>query len=123
MAATLSLYIGDYARAFFGYSESQSFVPSQDYTMPWTGYSVATPHLDSKSTYKALHWALASAQMATPTPTCTILFLPQCATHAHTSLLNHPWVHKLTTLPKQASPYLPRIPGCMGASSPNSPTT
>jgi len=80
------------------------------YSCQWTGMSVANPEYDSKEMYKAVTWAVHSAQ-ATDQPTLTIFVLPAWRGGSHTAYLK--WVHKrpdlckmLTTIPRKAFKFV-----------------
>ena len=79
------------------------------YQHHWTGCSIAHPTYTETGMHKAMRWAIASAQATNEQgqqdPTCTILILPNNPGGAYTSLLSHPMVHRLATVPRTLDPY------------------
>ena len=79
------------------------------YQHHWTGCSIAHPTYTETGMHKAMRWAIASAQATNEqgqqAPTCTILILPNSPGGAYTSLLSHPMVHHLATVPRTMDPY------------------
>ena len=76
------------------------------YTCQWTGYSVANPEYESKEMYKAVSWAVHSAQN-TETPTLTLFVLPAWTEGSNTAYMK--WAQKmpdtcrlLATIPRKS---------------------
>ena len=80
------------------------------YTCQWTGYSVANPEYESKEMYKAVSWAVHSAQN-TETPTLTLFVLPAWTEGSNTAYMK--WAQKmpdtcrlLATIPRKSFKFI-----------------
>jgi ribonuclease HI len=80
------------------------------YKYRWTGFSVANPEYDSKEMYKAVSWAVHSAQN-TKQPTLTVFVLPAWTDGSNTAYMK--WVRKrpttcrlLATIPKKCFKFV-----------------
>ena len=80
------------------------------YTCQWTGDSVANPEYESKEMYKAVSWAVHSAQN-TETPTLTLFVLPAWTEGSNTAYMK--WAQKmpdtcrlLATIPRKSFKFI-----------------
>ncbi len=76
-------------------------------SIAWGVPHAALPN-DEALLAKSLKWAILSAQQ--PHPCLTVLLLPSLPNAPHTKFLNHPCVHKLSTIPAR-KPCLQTING------------
>ena len=80
------------------------------YKCRWTGHSVANPEYDSKEMYKAVSWAVHSAEN-TGTPSVTVFVLPAWTEGSNTAYMK--WVRKmpqtckvLATIPRRSFKFI-----------------
>lgn len=75
------------------FERDQLFGAQHDaYSCRWTGFSVANPEYESKEMYKAVSWAVHSAQNS-DSPTLTVFILPAWTDGSNTAYMK--WVRKM----------------------------